>query len=114
VPRLFRIAFWAAALFAFVMAVLPQPPSFDVPDKVEHMAAFFVITVLGCIAYPKVSRVKLALALVAFGGVIELVQEIPMFHRDSELSDWLADILAVLMALTSVWLVKRLGPAGAQ
>jgi VanZ family protein len=111
---LFRLAFWAAALFAFVMAVLPQPPSVDVSDKVEHMAAFFVITVLGCSAYPNVSRVKLALALVAFGGLIELVQEFPMFHRDSELSDWLADILAVVIALASVWLVKRLRTAGAE
>jgi len=37
-----------------------------------------------------------------------------MFHRDSELSDWLADILAVVIALASVWLVKRLRTAGAE
>ena len=111
--HLSRIAFWAAAVFAFVMAVLPQPPSFDVSDKLEHMAAFFVIAVLGCMAYPNFSRVKLALALVAFGGLIELVQEIPMLHRDSELSDWLADIFAVAIAMACVWLVQRLRTAQA-
>ena len=107
-PRLLKIAFWMAALFAFVLAVLPQPPSFDVSDKLEHMAAFMVITVLGCVAYPRFPRLKLALALIAFGGLIELVQEIPMLHRDSELGDWIADIVAVVVGLGGFALVRRL------
>lgn len=110
--RLIRFAFWAAALFAFVMAVLPHPPALPVWDKLQHMVAFAVITLLGCIAYPRLSRLKLALALVAFGGLIELVQEIPMLHRDSDVRDWVADILAVGVALACVFLAKRLGAAG--
>jgi VanZ family protein len=111
--RILRIAFWAAALFAFVMAVLPHPPSVEVSDKLQHMAAFFVITVLGCAAYPRFGRFKLALALIAFGGMIEIVQMIPMVGRDSQLSDWIADVLAVLIALACYSLVRRFRSGGA-
>ena len=64
--RLLRIAFWAAALFAFVMATLPAPPNLPVSDKLQHMTAFFVIALLGCAAFPRLSRFKLLLALIAF------------------------------------------------
>lgn len=104
-----RIAFWAAAVFAFVMAVLPHPPDLlETSDKVQHMAAFFTITALGCAAYRGFPRLKLTLALIAFGGAIELAQMIPELHRDAEWSDWLADILAVLLALALAhWLESR-------
>jgi len=104
--RLIRLAFWAAALFAFVMAVLPQPVKLPGSDKVQHMAAFFTITMLGWAGYRGLSRVKLVLAMVAFGGLIEAVQLAPQLHRDSEWSDWAADILAVLLALAVAHLVE--------
>ncbi len=47
------------------------------------------------------------LALVAFGGFIELGQMVPEIHRDSQLSDWLADIFAVVVAFAVVGLVER-------
>ena len=84
-----RIAFWAAVLFAFTMAELPQPMlELSSSDKVQHVMAFFTITALGCAAYRGLSRVKLMLGVVAFGGVIELVQMVPELHRDAEWSDW--------------------------
>jgi hypothetical protein len=105
--RLFRLAFWAAAAFAFVMAVLPQPPGLAVSDKLQHITAFLVITGLGCAAYPRMPRARLLLAMIAFGGVIELVQLVPELGRDGEWSDWLADILAVAAALGFAHWVER-------
>ena len=103
-----RLAFWAAAVFAFVMAVLPHPPELlETSDKVQHMAAFFTITALGCAAYRGFSRLKLMLAMIAFGAMIEVVQMVPQLHRDAEWSDWLADILAVLLALAIAHLLER-------
>jgi hypothetical protein len=102
-----RIAFWAAALFAFVMAVLPQPLELPASDKIQHMAAFFTITALGCAAYRGLSRVRLMLAMIAFGALIELIQLVPQLHRDSQWSDWLADILAVILALAVAHLVEN-------
>ena len=105
--RFYRFAFWLAALFAFVMATLPYPVEFPTSDKVQHMAAFFVITLLGCAGYRGLPRVKLMLAMFAFGAMIELVQLVPELHRDSEWSDWLADIVAVLAALAVAHLAER-------
>ena len=105
---LIRIAFWGAALFAFVMAAVPHPPDLHVWDKWQHMAAFFVITVLGRAGYPRLSRTMLMPALIGFGGLIELVQMIPALHRDSQLSDWVADIFSVIVALVLMDLLERL------
>jgi VanZ family protein len=112
---LLRLAFWAAVLFAFTMAELPQPMiELSSSDKVQHMAAFFVITALGCTAYRGLSRIKLMLAMIAFGALIELVQMVPELHRDAEWSDWAADILSVLAALAVAHLVESRRAARAE
>ena len=106
-----RLLFWAAASFAFVMAVLPQPP--EVPgapsDKVQHIAAFATLGLLGAWAYARTSWLKLAALLSLFGAVIELVQAIPALHRDSDVIDWIADTIAAGAALLLVrwWRGRR-------
>ena len=96
-----RAIFWAAAAFAFVMAVLPHPP--EVPghpnDKVQHIAAFATLSLLGSFAYPRTELIKLLIRLSLFGAFIEVVQAIPEVHRDSDVLDWLADTVAVAVVL---------------
>lgn len=108
-PRILRFAFWAAVLFAFVMAALPQPPHLpgEPSDKLLHVIAFATLALLGCLAYPRVSLLKLALALSAFGAAIEAVQVIPDLNRDSEFMDWVADAAAVAIILVLVFLWRR-------
>jgi VanZ family protein len=102
-----RLAFWAAAIFAFVMAVLPHPP--ELPghpsDKIQHVAAFATLGLLGGLAYPATSALQLAVRLSLFGAAIELVQAIPGLHRDSSALDWIADTIACGLVLA---LVSRL------
>lgn len=104
-----RAIFWAAACFAFVMAVLPHPP--EVPgepgDKVEHIVAFVTLAALGALAYPRAPLLKLLAGLSLFGALIELVQAIPALQRDSDVMDWLADTTAVTVVLALVWLRRR-------
>ena len=103
-----RIAgFWLAAAFAFVMATLPHPPQLpgEPTDKVQHILAFAVLTILALSAYPRTPWGRVVLCLIAFGGLIELVQAIPALHRDSDWRDWLADAGAVLAALAVVQIV---------
>src|SRR5205085_11320042 len=71
-----RAIFWAAACFAFVMAVLPHPPEVpgDPNDKVQHIAAFATLALLGSYAYPLTSHLSLLACLSLFGAVIEIVQ----------------------------------------
>jgi VanZ family protein len=92
------------------MAVLPHPPSIpDEPnDKVQHMVAFATLTLLGSWAYRSISPLRLLLGLSLFGALIEIVQDIPVLHRDSELLDWVADTAAVVAVLVILLLVRRL------
>jgi VanZ family protein len=107
--RVTRTLFWAAALFAFVMAVLPHPPQLpqEPNDKVQHVIAFATLTLLGSWAYRTTSPLKLLLGLSLFGAAIEVVQDLPILHRDSELLDWLADTAAVAAVLLLLFLVRR-------
>jgi len=63
-----RATFWAAACFAFVMAIIPHPP--QVPgepnDKVQHIVAFATLSVLGSFAYPRMTLVRLLIGLSLF------------------------------------------------
>ena len=99
-----RLLFWAAAAFAFVMAVLPHPPRVpgDPSDKVQHIVAFVVLAGLGAWAYPRARLVRIAVALSLFGALIELAQAIPALHRDSDPLDWLADTVACAAVLVLV------------
>ena len=99
--RIVRVAFWLAAVFAFVMAVLPHPPQLPgaPSDKVQHILAFLVLGALASFGYPRTSPVYLATGLSLFGAVIELVQLVPSLNRDGDPVDWLADTAAAGLVL---------------
>lgn len=107
--RLLRFAFWAAALFTFVMAVLPHPPQLPGQpiDKVQHILAFTVLTALAVAGWPGTARWRLLLGLSGFGALIEVVQAIPRLHRSADWRDWLADTAAILVVLAVAALIER-------
>lgn len=99
--RLCRATFWAAATFALVMALLPQPPQLpgSPSDKVLHVLAFATLGVLALMAYRSTQWLHLLLGLSVFGAVIEFLQAIPALHRDSDPTDWIADTVAAAVAM---------------
>src|ERR1700754_1522704 len=99
--RLFQLAFFLAVACAFVMATLPKPPILpgNPQDKIQHITAFVVLTVLAIPAFPRVRLPYIVIGLSAFGALIEIVQAIPALHRDSDWRDWLADTVAILGAM---------------
>jgi hypothetical protein len=101
VAQIYRTAFWAAAAFAFVMALLPQPPQLpgSPSDKLLHIAAFAVLAGLASFAYPRTSVLRLLIVLSAFGALIEILQAIPRLNRDCDPMDWLADTVAAGLVL---------------
>ena len=62
----------------------------DPPDKVLHIVAFLVLTVLAIGAYPRTPRIAQSLGLFGFGALIELLQMVPMLNREAQLMDWVA------------------------
>jgi len=106
--RTARAMFWAAACFAFIMAIVPHPP--ELPgapnDKVQHIVAFATLALLGSFAYPRTTLLKLVAGLSLFGALIEVVQAIPALHRDSDVLDWIADTIAVAIVLLFVRAIR--------
>jgi VanZ family protein len=99
-----RLLFWAAALFALVMALMPRPPPIPghPPDKLLHVLAFATLGLLGTFAYPRFRALPLIAALSLFGAMIEILQGTALFHRDRDVFDWVADTIAcgaVVLAL---------------
>jgi VanZ family protein len=107
--RVSKLIFWAAMAFAFVMAILPQPP--ELPgqpnDKIQHMVAFATLAALGAWAYARTDLWRLLAGLSFFGALIEFAQAIPFIHRDSDVKDWIADTIATAAVLLIVALWRR-------
>jgi MYXO-CTERM domain-containing protein len=107
--RIIRAAFWAALVFSFIMALLPQPPQLPgtPSDKVQHIAAFATLALLGSTAYRSTSFILWLVSLSAFGALIEVLQAIPVLNRDSDPVDWVADTAAAALMLGAVWWWRR-------
>ena len=113
--KLARLAFCAALVFTFYSAVIPPRLALHLApwDKAEHFIAFYGLTGLAVAAFPKRNLFLLAVLLSAFGALIELVQGLPIVHRDRDFWDWVADTLAIICALAPMLLVWWRRQAGA-
>lgn len=114
IVALARAAFWLALVFAVVMAVIPQPPQLPIDrfgDKFAHMLAFATLAGLAMIAFGPERRWRIIERLAFLGAAIEVVQSIPMLHRDCDVRDWMADTLAVLVVVGIMsFVIPRLRP----
>ncbi|NLR70714.1 hypothetical protein HGI47_07490 [Novosphingobium sp. ERN07] len=109
--RTARLLFWPALIFALIMAVLPKPPQLpgpDLGDKVQHMLAFFTLTTLAGVGWPRLPLLRAVLWLSLVGAGIEVIQAIPSLYRDSDWRDWIADTVAIMAALVPVAVFRRL------
>lgn len=90
------------ALLTVTVAVLVLGPfsgaeqAFGLTDKEAHIIAFFVLTVMLQLAFPRVRRTDLALGVLVLGALIEVAQ---LFTgRSASVGDWLADLIGVSVA----------------
>lgn len=96
---------WRAALILSAMAILylattsqPYPIPSAPNDKVNHLLAFIQLTVVTRLAWPGLSRIWVALGVMAFGLAIEITQaQLP--YRDFSLLDLAADAAGVAIGL---------------
>ena len=96
------------------LAVLLAPAS-DVPsapagvDKVVHLALFAALATAG--RWAGIGARALALLLLAYAAVSEVVQGLPALGRSASLADWGADAVGVLLGLALWALAARRTPA---
>jgi VanZ family protein len=110
--RAWRWALLVLAALVAVLALTPAPPrELDIGwDKLNHLAAFATLAVCAVFGWrsARAARLAVLLALLAYGGAIELLQlQVP--NRSAEWSDLGADAIGIgvgaLLAL--VWLRRR-------
>ena len=101
--------FWALLLCVAVLSLLPTaylpPQVFSLWDKAQHALAFTALATLGLLAYPRRPG-RMAIALLAFGGAIELAQAATGW-RYGEWADWLADALGLAAGSALAWRQRR-------
>ena len=80
--RVLRWLFAAAAVIVMALSLAPLEP--DTPslgwDKANHLAAFALLALLGCRAYPAHTGIVLS-GLLAYGGLIEVLQSFTDYRR---------------------------------
>jgi hypothetical protein len=96
-----------AVLFAPAGEVPFAPPGVD---KIVHGALFAALALSG--RWAGIGRRVLAVLLVLYAAVSEVLQEVTALDRTGSVADWLADVVGVLLGL-ALWelLDRRRGAA---
>lgn len=100
-PNGVRLAFYGCAvsgLLYLCLAPARELPQVNIWDKAEHAAAWLALTALGLSFWPR-RWAQVAMFTLAFGGFVEVLQQVLPFGRAADWRDFLADALAVLAAL---------------
>ena len=99
--RLARALFALAMIFAFIVAISPLAVKAgpEQGDKFAHMLAFYGLTLFAAVAYPRGNLALIAVAMSAFGALIEFAQGLEIVGRDRDVWDWVADSAAAAAAL---------------
>ena len=108
-----KLLFWIcfAGLNALALSPAPYLPPLDIFnwwDKAQHAIGFGTLTVLAVLAYPQVSKFRVAMLLCLQGVAIEVLQYVGGY-RFGDWQDAVADAVGVLLGLVLVKLIfKRL------
>ncbi|QNL20029.1 VanZ family protein [Hyphobacterium sp. CCMP332] len=97
--------FWLAFTAITVLALLPgpaAPPRLLGTDKLEHAAAFLVLTLLAGFGWRALPLWFITLAMITYGLLIELIQGSPILQRTMSFADVLADLAGIALGLTLV------------
>ena len=111
-PRPLRLALFGLAVL--ILLVLCLTPSARLPDpgtgdRIEHTAAWFVLTAAGYLLAPNRSIAIPAFA-VAYGAAIEVLQGAVGTGRHSDPADFIADCIGVMLAVAGFLVARRVWP----
>jgi len=103
-----RGAFAVAVLVSFAVLFAPAdevpfaPPGVD---KVVHCALFAALALTG--RWAGIGRRVLAVLLITYAAVSEVLQGMTALNRTASVADWLADVVGVLLGLALWELIDR-------
>ena len=110
VMQFMPLVFCVGLILATVLLLMPSyavPKAFDFYDKAQHGLMFATLTVAGLLAYPQ--RVKVVVwGLVAYGGLMEVLQSLLTTTRHGDWFDWLADSVGIAMGLCAYLVGQKL------
>jgi hypothetical protein len=108
-----RAGYWVLVALVFILSVTQPftPGGVEPSDKVNHFAAFYVLELGAAVLFPRRPLWFAAVLLIAYGGVIEIVQGLPFVGRDRDIVDWFTDAAAVACAALP-FAVSRLRAGG--
>lgn len=108
--RSWRVLFFFTTAFVLYLATLkgPYPIPSASSDKVNHLCAFLVLTLLMCLGFPRTRPRLCALWMLAYGCLIEVIQSF-LPWSDCSLFDVAADASGILIALLCLQALIRTG-----
>ena len=109
--KLFRVVFWLCFVGLTCLALSPAPylPPLDIFnwwDKAQHAIGYGTLMASALLAYPKVSKLRLAALLCLHGCLIEVLQYFSGY-RFGDWQDALADGVGVMMSLAFFVIVSN-------
>lgn len=96
---IFALLFILALVVAIVLAVRPAPemlPKINHFDKIQHVVAFMLISLLGFAAWPR-RPLMVVLVMLIYGLAMEVAQSFTAY-RQGDYQDWIADAVGVAAA----------------
>ena len=110
-PRVWLTLGWLLVLGVILGSLLPGPVIREITpaisDKVMHFSAYFALMVWFAGLYPRSKHVRVAVALVALGTALDILQGTATRTRSFELLDIVADAVGIVVALVlSAWLLE--------
>ncbi len=94
-----RFIFWLLLGGILAISIMPasDAPTVFADDKLNHILAFFVLSFMARIAWPRINALVLFVMLALFGGAIEILQFSMGLGRQADWMDFAADVLAILI-----------------
>ena len=101
--------FWAMLIIttiAMLIELAPKQTGWMYWDKVQHVLIFIMLSLLGANAY--LHKYYLALGLILYGAIIEVLQNMLTITRQASIYDWVTDVVGVCIGLLIFALLQKI------
>lgn len=110
-----RYLFWAGIIIVTVFSLIPRDINevigVNIWDKLEHFSTYFILLILGRLAYPdKKNLVKIFAGLFILGCSLEVLQ-VYIPNRQAGIDDAAANTLGIVAGIVVEFFIRKSRPA---